>query len=432
MESKEEKKPAMITENFYSSKGETREDEPQNNIKRYKKPLIYVLMAIVFAGCMYLIFVPKQDDGKTEELGMNDAVPQATDTTMQGDKEKAYEAELAEEKEKQKRQALLAMSDYFGKDTTAVNSAQGLGKGNQVANPALAGQKSYQDIRHNLGNFYEDDGEKEGLRREIQDLKREIDNSRETPRNPVQDQLAIMEKSYQMAAKYLPVNAKSTTDSSVSNQNSTQNTQKDNISPIYATEKQEVSMLYREQNDADFVSSIQKQGSSRLFGLDDKTKIAAPKNSIRACVHQTQTLGIGGSVKLRLLEAVRTAKMTIPIGTVLTAFAKLQEGRLQLQITSLENKGNIISVDIIAYDVDGQMGLNLPYSAEANAFKEIASGMSSSSGTNITLSSSTGQQVISDMTKGVVQGASGYLAKKISAPKITLKAGYSLFLLPNK
>ncbi|WP_427864303.1 hypothetical protein [Niabella sp. CJ426] len=35
----------------------------------------------------------------------------------------------------------------------------------------------------------------------------------------------------------------------------------------------------------------------------------------------------------------------------------------------------MVPIDISAYDLDGQLGLNLPYSPEVNAFKEIASGI---------------------------------------------------------
>ncbi|MGE9310564.1 conjugative transposon protein TraM [Niabella sp. CJ426] len=132
------------------------------------------------------------------------------------------------------------------------------------------------------------------------------------------------------------------------------------------------------------------------------------------------------------LEPARIVKMTISFETLLTATAKIQEGRLVLQITSVEYRGNIVPIDISAYDLDGQLGLNLPYSPEVNAFKEIASGLSSSAGTNITLSSSARQHMISDLTKEVIQRTTGYISKRIGHIKVTVKADHQVFLLPKK
>jgi len=103
-----------------------------------------------------------------------------------------------------------------------------------------------------------------------------------------------------------------------------------------------------------------------------------------------------------------------------------------LQVTSMELEGSILPVDIIAYDLDGQQGLYVPYAPEMNALKEIASGMGNSTGTNIMLTSSPGQQLTADLSKGLVQGTSGYFSKKMNTPKITLKAGHQLFLVPKK
>jgi hypothetical protein len=43
------------------------------------------------------------------------------------------------------------------------------------------------------------------------------------------------------------------------------------------------------------------------------------------------------------------------------------------------------------------------------------------------MNASTGQQVAADLSRGVVQGISGYFAKKVRTPKVTLKAGHQVF-----
>ena len=146
-------------------------------------------------------------------------------------------------------------------------------------------------------------------------------------------------------------------------------------------------------------------------------------------MQETQTVTGESGVRLRLLETAQTPIRSIPAGTVLTANAKFQSGRLQLKVTSIEFEGNIIPVDITVYDVDGQQGLYVPYSPEMNALTEIASNMSQTGGTSIMMTRSAGQQMAGDLSRGVVQGVSGYFSKKVRTPKVTVKAGHQLFLV---
>lgn len=429
----EEKDKKVYVRETAPNTTELQQTHNTQGFQRFKKPLIYVLMVIAFAGCMYLIFGPKKDKDKLTETGLNNAVPQASDNGLLGDKEKAYEQELLQKKEKEKRDALNTLSDYFNEGDSTVTTGTISRVSEEDAalanNPMLRGQQNYKDIQNTLGNFYEQDNEKDALRREIRELRQRT-NSSGTESNPMADQLAMMEKSYQMAVKYLP---QAIPQKPADTAKSVAAAPKRYVEPVYAAEKQVVSSLYREQSDEAFAASVLNERPQRLFnGEVRKSQEPVIQNSIRACIHQTQTLTVGSSVRIRLLENARIAKMILPAGTLVTASSKIQDGRLGLFITSIEFKGNIVPVDIIAYDLDGQPGLNLPFSSDINAFKEIASGMSSSAGTNITLSSSTGQQLISDVTKGVVQGTAGYISKKISSPKVTLKAGYLLFLLPQK
>jgi len=59
--------------------------------EQLKKPMIYCLMALLCAICLYLIFKPKTSNTIVAEEGLNAAVPQARDGQLQSDKQKAYE-----------------------------------------------------------------------------------------------------------------------------------------------------------------------------------------------------------------------------------------------------------------------------------------------------------------------------------------------------
>lgn len=431
-----EKNKASVFIRETSEQSKAGDSSPAFSRQKMRKLLVYVLMGIACAGCFYLIFRPKENPTDLTDAGLNKSVPQAEDAILQGDKEKAYEQELLEKKEAERKKAMLSLSDYWNGSEDTSGHFEDRGDGAEISSPQAQGARNYREIQQTLGSFYESDPEKDALRREVRELKeRQRENEASTQNALVTDPLVMMEKSYQMAAKYLPqVMPQKPSSDTVKKASATPERY---IEPVYTAKKNVVSSLYRdkEQSQEELMAAVLNDSEKRFF--DGQNPVASSgsqvtRNSIRACIHHTQTITVGSSVPLRLLEGARIAKMTIPAGTLLTATAMIRDGRLALQITSVEYKGNIVPVDLSAYDLDGQMGLNLPYSPDVNAIKEIASGMSTSAGTNIVLSSSTGQQLISDLTKGVVQGASGYLAKRIGTPRVTVKAGHLLYLVPKK
>ena len=90
--------------------------------------------------------------------------------------------------------------------------------------------------------------------------------------------------------------------------------------------------------------------------------------------------------------------------------------------------GNIIPVELAVFDTDGQKGLSVPSSMEQEAFNEAMANIGSGLGTSISFTQNAGQQVAMDVTRGLMQGASGYLAKKFRTVKVKLKAGYKVML----
>ncbi|MDL2141649.1 conjugative transposon protein TraM [Flavobacterium tructae] len=414
-------------------------DGKKSSKERLKKPLIFGLMAVVFMGCMYLIFKPSEDKKEMENIGLNDAVPQASEAGMQDDKQKAYEQEMLEEKEQEKRKALTALSDYWD-TSSAEQSEEGMSQEEQgysyepskSNNPAI---NNYRNAQSTLSSFYQDNGSQTTeLRKQIEELKEKL-AEKDIPRSvTIDDQLTLMEKSYKMAAKYLP-SANSTgppasTDSATPA--SLPKLQKEYFTAFIPAKKMEVSSLYREPSDSVFLASWGDKSNRVFYTAGSVEQLLQPKNSVKACVLETQTIIGESGVRLRLLEPAKTSNKNIPIGTILTANTKFQGGRLQLKVSSIELQGNIVPVDITIYDLDGQQGLNVPYSPETNALNEMAGNMSQQSGTSLMMTQSAGQQIAADLSRGVVQGISGYFAKKVKTPKVTLKAGHQVFLVSKK
>ena len=63
-----------------------------------------------------------------------------------------------------------------------------------------------------------------------------------------------------------------------------------------------------------------------------------------------------------------------------------------------------------------------------NAVKEVAANMGQNLGTSINISTDAKAQLVSDVSKSVLQGASQYISKKVRIVKVHLKAGYQLML----
>lgn len=420
-----------VEDDTQKAAADTPQDGVQYKTEKLKKPLIFALMGMVFLGCMYLIFKPSSSEEKEEDIGLNYVVPQATGTGLQADKQKAYQQETLEAQMQEKRDALRSLSDYWNTDSTTDEVVpDGDDKNDDPythdphsSNPAF---HSYRRAQRTLTSFYDNnDLEIQKLRNQVETLKEQLAEKDVPPNITVQDQLEVMEKSYEMASRYLPSNLEQA-DTTIVAQAAMQ---KEHVVAFTPVSKNPVSALYRVPTDSTLLAHWDTIRSRGFYTVGGSQQTLRPKNSIRAVVQQTQAVTAQSDVRLRLLETAQTPNRTIPMGTLLTANAKFQNGRLQLKITSVEVAGNIIPVAITVYDLEGQQGLPIPYSPEMNALTGIASDMGQASGTSIMMPSSAGQQIAGELSRGVLQGASGYFSKKVRTPKVTLKAGHQVFLV---
>ena len=193
-----------------------------------------------------------------------------------------------------------------------------------------------------------------------------------------------------------------------------------------------VSGLSQPMSDSAFVTEYSKE---RNIGFHTAvgTAVQTEKNTIRACIHDNQTVTDGQAVRLRLLEPMRAGETVIPQNALVTGMGKITGERLGISITSLEYRGLIIPVELTVIDSDGQEGIFIPGSMEIDAIKEIAANLGGNLGTTINLNQqSAGDQLLTDLGKGAIQGTSQYIAKKMRTVKVHLKAGYNLMLYQKK
>ena len=435
-----------------STSPELTEEERQ----RRRKFVIYPLMFLLFAGSMWLIFAPSEKEGEKQAKGFNTEVPDPTAAELIGDKKKVYEKEMMEEKEQERSRAMQSLSSMFGEMTGGQpeQSSEELalktdlserdnGFGSRTAAPQdgfHASASAYQDINRTLGSFYEaprEDPEKEELRARLAELENRMSSEQQSPAITVNDQMALLEKSYQLAAKYMPAgggqsssNMPLASDGETASERKAVSASRNGKAvalPVRQVSGQVVSALAQPMSDSTFRSEYVKE-RNYLFQTAIGTVSQTDRNTISACVHNNQTVMDGQTVRFRLLEPMSVSGREIPRNALVVGTAKLQGERLSIIISSLGYRGSIIPVELSVYDTDGQAGIFIPGSMERNAAKEIAANMGTSVGSSVNISTDAGAQLTADLGKGLIQGTSQYFAKKMRTVKVHLKAGYKVLL----
>ena len=412
-----------------------KEDKPKREltpqqVQQRRKMIVFPLMFLAFAGCMYLIFAPSgKEDVNVESVGgFNADIPLPAEDGIIADKQKAYEQAMLNRKQQDKIQSLQDFG-FTGNDEAEEPQAEIDLMPEEDAPPQRGGGASsayaYRDINHQLSTFYETppvDEEKEDLKRQVAELTDRLQQQQNaTP--TADDQMALLEKSYELAAKYMNGGQGQVAQVPVTGGID----RKPDAVAVQAIRETTVSGLQQPMSDADFIRAY-SQPRNYGFNTAVGTGYAMGKNTVAACIHQDQTLTDGQAVKLRLLEPMQAGNIVVPKNTLVAGTAKVQGERLDILVSSIEYAGNIIPVELAVFDTDGQKGLSVPSSMEQEAFNEAMANIGSGLGTSISFAQSAGQQVAMDVTRGLLQGTSGYLAKKFRTVKVKLKAGYKVML----
>ena len=406
-----------------------RELTPQQ-VQQRRKMIVFPLMFLAFAGCMYLIFAPSgKEDVNVESVGgFNADIPLPAEDGIIADKQKAYEQAMISRRQQEKIQSLQDFG-FTGNDEAEEPQAEIDLMPEEDPKPQRGGGASsayaYRDINRQLSTFYETppvDEEKEELKRQVAELTDRLKQQQNaTP--TADDQMALLEKSYELAAKYMNGGQGQVAQVPVTGDID----RKPDAVAVQAIRETTVSGLQQPMSDADFIRAY-SQPRNYGFNTAVGTGYAMGKNTVAACIHQDQTLVDGQAVKLRLLEPMQAGNIVVPKNTLVAGTAKVQGERLDILVSSIEYAGNIIPVELAVFDTDGQKGLSVPSSMEQEAFNEAMANIGSGLGTSISFAQSAGQQVAMDVTRGLLQGTSGYLAKKFRTVKVKLKAGYKVML----
>ena len=399
--------------------------------EQLQRTLVFFGLGLLFTLSIWFIFRPSADEQSAAEQGLNKDVPQASPDELPTSKLKAYELGRDEEAEGRKSQLLGTLADYFNREGEAKAEPE---PGEEV--PAAIGRSidKYEETARELESFYDLPAvEDDDVKRELNALRAELGALKEekAKANGEVDQLELLEKSYQMAAKYLP---SGNTPTSPTPERSTAKVPASELPAAELSPEREtvVSSLDQPISDSAFIAEYGYKERNMGFCSVGKATPSIARNTLSVVVDRTTTIRQGDFLRLRLAESARIEGMTLPPNTVLIAQSTIDGNRMKLHVTSVEHAGRILAVKLSAFDLDGQEGLSIPGSEEVSALKEVGAGIGGTIGTSFTFASSAKDQLIAEAARGVMQGASQLLQKKLRTVKVTVKSGHRLFLVQTK
>ncbi len=379
--------------------------QPKSQAERQKMMKYLVVMpAAILCGAVILWLLYSSLNKSDDRMGdaFNTEIPEGENDGIKSKAEEYAAAEAAKEHEAQ--QATIATLDTL----SAVSAEDTITRQTAVETSAQA----YQEVQASLNDFYIPEtsqaAEVAELQARIDELEAQNAIAQQQAQQP--DEMELMERSYQLAAQYMGNGGNYPPPTPANNEKG-----KRDVQPVTQVSRNVVSTLGSSQTVRGFTTAV-------------GTMKAVAKNTISAVVASNQSVTDGESVKLRTTEPMWVGSRLIPRNTVIVGSARVQGERLEIEISSIECEGSIYDVELQVYDSDGQEGINIPQSMESDALHEIGANMGSTMGSSINISTNTGAQIASDVGRGLINGVSQYLNKKLRTVKVHLKAGYRVML----
>ena len=378
--------------------------QPKSQAERQKMmKYVIVMPAAILCGIVILWLLYSSLEKKDDTTGnaFNTEIPDGENDGIKSKAEEYAAAEVA--KEKEQRQVAIANLDTLSSqspDTVVQSSA------------IETSAQTYQEVQASLDDFFIPENTEASQVAELQARIDELEVQNAMAQQTQQpDQMEMLERSYQLAAQYM---GNGNGGNYQAPQQQDDETGKRNVQPVAQVSRNVVSSL--------------GSSSNRSFNTSVGTKSVTAKNTIAAVVAGNQSVIDGESVKLRTTEPMWIGNRLIPRNTTITGSGRVQGERLEIEITSIECEGSIYDVELQVFDSDGQEGINIPQSMESDALHEIGANMGSTMGSSINISTNTGAQIASDVGRGLINGVSQYLTKKMRTVKVHLKAGYRVML----
>lgn len=161
---------------------------------------VVAFLSLLCAGFIWFLFKPDAADTVEGTAGINTTIPDAIAPETMADKQKAYELE---EMKKRRQEKVRTLQDMTG-DCLTQDMPDGLKPEEDTPKTdAIRESKEKQrQISRQITSFYQEPKESprvDELERQVKELNEKLERERKG-----QDPLELMEKSYEMAARYFP------------------------------------------------------------------------------------------------------------------------------------------------------------------------------------------------------------------------------------
>ena len=398
---------------------------------KLKQWLVMAIIAVIFVGALYMILRPylnKEDKGGNGQLITN--VPDADVAKLPEDKLSAYKgSDLVSLDEEQVDPRLQRLYDEQDNADDSIEYANSRNPRREEYDPYEdEGYQSSQEMYAQFAREQEEQDRMARLESQVADLEREkqeLADERKylTELGEIQDRQIALNDIYSNA--YRRATAEPAPEPP-----------KDPNAPISfdavgakTIDPSVVSTLSQSGRDASSQQAhealLQNRFTTSVGSLRSE---AVAKNTMRAIIDETKTIKLGDDVKMRLMEDIQIGSVMVPKGTIIVAKSNLSGNRLQLKVTSIEYKERIIGIDLSAFDLNGQEGLYVPLSTEAVGLKALGEGLAETATGGISIQQSGKDQILANVSNGLIRSGGNYLRSKAGEVKIKIKAGYQLYL----
>lgn len=174
-----------------------------------------------------------------------------------------------------------------------------------------------------------------------------------------------------------------------------------------------------------FLNSTLTVNKARLNNQFNSITKEKEDTFIKAVIDENLKGYLGSRIRFRLLEDIYVGKHKILKGSILYGqISGFQMQRVNLNIVSILNNGEILPINLTIYDVDGMQGLYVPHSSFREMMREL--GQNSIQGTNM---DSSGEGFFTSIISRAFSSTSRTIANLIRQNKVKLKYNSYVYLI---
>ena len=162
-----------------------------------------------------------------------------------------------------------------------------------------------------------------------------------------------------------------------------------------------------------------------------------PGNIIHAIIENQYEVKSGDMIRLRLQDAISIGTVLIPKGHEVIGRVFLSDNRLQVTVSSIAYKNNIMPVGLTMYDTMGQLGIQIQGEDLTQLPKEVAQSLgdgvahAATTNTSYTINRSAKDAVVGELVRGAVYGVASFARRVKGQPKVFINSGTKVFLVAN-